>query len=243
MSDYAQDVDQVTAPESREPEPVRSRWRPWDAVVGLIIAFFVVSFGSALILAVAGDDGLGFSLGSQTVLALTLIGVAVAYAVANAGPGGAASALGLRRPRRGWVKLTSLGFIAYIAFAAGFAALVAQPEQTDVAEELGVDTSALAAVAAGFLIVVAAPVAEEVFFRGFFFGGLRSAMPLLPAALISGALFGSIHLAGGNLAAAGMLSMLGVLLAWLYERTGSLWAPITLHAVNNALAFTVLVTS
>jgi uncharacterized protein len=40
-----------------------------------------------------------------------------------------------------------------------------------------------------------------------------------------------------------MLSVLGMLLAWLYERTGSLWAPITLHAVNNALAFTVLVTA
>jgi uncharacterized protein len=243
VSDYAQDVDQVAEPQSPESEPVRGRWRPWDAVVGLIIAFFVVSFGSALVLAVAGDDDLGFSLGSQTVLALTLVGVAFAYAVAKAPPGGAARALGLRRPRRGWVKLTSLGFIGYVVFAAGFAALVAPPEQTDVAEELGVDTGALAAVAAGFLIVVAAPVAEEVFFRGFFFGGLRSAMPLLPAALISGLLFGSIHLSGGNLAAAGMLSVLGMLLAWLYERTGSLWAPITLHAVNNALAFTVLVTA
>lgn len=214
-----------------------------DAVVGLIIAFLVVSFGSALVLGVAGDDDLGFSLGSQTVLALTLVGVAFGYAVANAGAGGAAEALGLRRPRPGWVKLTLLTFLAYIAFAIAFTALVAQPEQTDIAEELGVDVSALAAVAAGALIVVVAPLAEEIFFRGFFFGGLRSAMPLVPAALISGALFGSIHLAGGNFAAAGLLSVLGVLLAWLYERTGSLWAPIALHAVNNALAFTVLVTS
>jgi membrane protease YdiL (CAAX protease family) len=34
--------------------------------------------------------------------------------------------------------------------------------------------------------------------------------------------------------------VLGILLAWLYERTGSLWLPIMLHVVNNAIAFAVL---
>jgi uncharacterized protein len=243
VSDYAQDMEHVAGRDPREVRAVRSRWRPWDALVGLIIAFLAVSFGGALVLAVAGDDDVGFTLGSQAVLAVALVGVAFGYAITNAGAGGAGEALGLRRPRRGWVKLTSLTFLLYLLFAAAFSTLVAQPEQIDVAQELGFDVSPLAAVAAGFLIVVAAPLAEEIFFRGFFFGGLRTAMPLLPAALISGILFGAIHLTGGNLAAAGMLSVLGVLLAWLYERTGSLWSPIALHAVNNALAFTVLITA
>ena len=37
------------------------------------------------------------------------------------------------------------------------------------------------------------------------------------------------------------LAVLGIVLAWLYERTGSLWPPIALHVFNNALAFAVLV--
>ena len=35
---------------------------------------------------------------------------------------------------------------------------------------------------------------------------------------------------------AGLLSFLGVILAWLYERTGSLGPPIVLHMVNNSIA-------
>jgi membrane protease YdiL (CAAX protease family) len=39
------------------------------------------------------------------------------------------------------------------------------------------------------------------------------------------------------------LAVLGAMLAWLYERTGTLWAPIALHAANNALAFAFLVST
>jgi membrane protease YdiL (CAAX protease family) len=36
------------------------------------------------------------------------------------------------------------------------------------------------------------------------------------------------------------LTVFGLALAWLYERTGSLWPPMALHVLNNALAFAVL---
>jgi membrane protease YdiL (CAAX protease family) len=36
------------------------------------------------------------------------------------------------------------------------------------------------------------------------------------------------------------LAVFGVILAWLYERTGSLWPTIAVHALNNALAFAIL---
>ena len=49
-------------------------------------------------------------------------------------------------------------------------------------------------------------------------------------------LFGSVHLPSGDLAVAGLLAFLGVILAWLYERTGSLGPPIVLHMVNNSIA-------
>ena len=38
------------------------------------------------------------------------------------------------------------------------------------------------------------------------------------------------------------LSVFGVILAWLYERSGTLWAPIIAHTINNTIAFVLLVT-
>jgi membrane protease YdiL (CAAX protease family) len=65
-------------------------------------------------------------------------------------------------------------------------------------------------------------------------------MPFWLAAGISGVVFGSVHLTTGDVAVAGLLSFLGVILAWLYERTGSLGPPIALHMVNNAIAIVPL---
>ena len=53
------------------------------------------------------------------------------------------------------------------------------------------------------------------------------------------------RVASGKYAAGGVvpqLAVFGVLLAWLYERTGSLWPPVMLHTLNNAIAL-VIVTS
>jgi hypothetical protein len=55
--------------------------------------------------------------------------------------------------------------------------------------------------------------------------------------LLSALIFGAIHLEFFKLV---QLAILGVILALLFEKTRSLWPPIILHAVNNALAFAVL---
>ena len=55
--------------------------------------------------------------------------------------------------------------------------VLGDPEQSDVADQLGFDSSTIAAIVAGLLIVVVAPFCEEIFFRGFFFAGLRSRLP------------------------------------------------------------------
>ncbi len=208
------------------------------------MALLLVVFGTIPVFALAGEDGLDATIGSQLVLEGAFLGAAIYFATR----GGIALAaalgrLGLRRPRVPWLGVTALTFFAYLVFAVLFSQLIADPEQVDVADQLGFDQSTLGAISAAFLIVMLAPLAEEVFFRGLFFGGLRARLSFPAAALISGAFFGSIHLVGGNWAVAVQLAVLGVGLAYLYERTGSLWAPISLHTVNNALAFLVLVSS
>ena len=78
-----------------------------------------------------------------------------------------------------------------------------------------------------------APFAEELLFRGVVFAGLSQRMPLFAAALLSGLIFGAAHLDRWNIAP---LAVIGVGLAYLYYRTGSLWPNIAAHATVNAVA-------
>ena len=62
-----------------------------------------------------------------------------------------------------------------------------------MAQDLGADQGTFGMIAAGFMIICVAPVAEEFFFRGFFYRALRSRYSVLVAALIDGLVFGVIH--------------------------------------------------
>jgi membrane protease YdiL (CAAX protease family) len=154
----------------------------------------------------------------------------------------AARALGLRSfapSALGWMVVM---LVVYYIGAALFSALVIQPDQEDIGKELGVCNPGIGiALAAVLLIVVLAPLSEELFFRGFFFAGLRSGWGLWPSALLSGAVFGLVHAPTGPTAAI-PLAGLGVGLAWLYDRTGSLWPGVLAHLINNGLAITVVLT-
>ena len=89
----------------------------------------------------------------------------------------------------------------------------------------------------GVAVVGAAPFAEELFFRGFLYGGLRRRLSVLPAALLSGVLFAIAHLDPGLIVP---FTLVGFVLAFTYERTGTLVAPIGVHFVFNLLSFLAL---
>lgn len=85
--------------------------------------------------------------------------------------------------------------------------------------------------------VLAAPLAEELFFRGFVMRWLVQprvtavdprSVPL-QALLIQAALFATIH----SMIVAGFIA--GLAYGWLYRKTGSLWACVAAHATTNAL--------
>ena len=119
------------------------------------------------------------------------------------------------------------------------AILGVSPDDTKLPDELGVKDSTFALLAVAFLVAVVAPMAEEFFFRGFFFGALRNWKGPWPAAVITGLVFGAIHVGSAEAAFLLPLAFFGFALCLLRERTGSLYPGIALHCVNNSLAFGV----
>jgi membrane protease YdiL (CAAX protease family) len=137
--------------------------------------------------------------------------------------------LGLRRFRASALKWMGAAVGAYLLFAAVYAALVGEPHQKDIAEAFGAVPVQI------LLIVVAAPVSEEVCFRGMLFGGLRERLPRLAAALVSAVVFGALHALTGVSAVPPLIAF-GFVLALLYEKTGSIVPGILLHMLNNSVA-------
>ena len=88
----------------------------------------------------------------------------------------------------------------------------------------------------GVTTVVTAPIGEEYFYRGLIFGGL-SGWGFLPAAAVSSALFAFSHLDPGTLIP---FVAVGMVLSWLFWRSGSLWDAIAFHVLFNFLSFILL---
>jgi uncharacterized protein len=239
----------VTAPAvGREVSPWRSAvgipsggWTPISVLWGILAAIGLLMIEALVVAAFDPElEGLGSKLAIQGLLAATLVAVGLAFSGFFSSPLSALRELGLRRFAASALGIAAVAYIAYIVFAAVYAALV-QPEQDDVTRDLGFDEGGFGAIAAGVLIVAVAPVSEEVFFRGFMYGGLRRKLPMWAAALISGAVFGLLHYTDpDSIGVVPQLAVLGVLLAWLYERTGSLWPPIVLHVINNGIALAIV---
>lgn len=94
-------------------------------------------------------------------------------------------------------------------------------------------------------LVILPPLVEEIMVRGFLYSSLKKAMPKVAAVVVTSLIFASAHLPEGG--AAGPLYIaaldtfiLSLVLIYLRERTGSLWASITLHGVKNGVAFIAL---
>lgn len=85
--------------------------------------------------------------------------------------------------------------------------------------------------------VLLAPICEEVYFRGFVFGGLRSRIGLWPATLVAAVLFALVH---DSLAVQLPIFALAITLTLVYVRTGSLVWPIVLHVLFNGTQITLL---
>jgi membrane protease YdiL (CAAX protease family) len=150
-------------------------------------------------------------------------------------------ALGFRRPGAAALAFPALGGVALVGastlWALGlerFAPAAFAEMMAEQAEQMGLLEAPwpLLVLAA----VVAAPLAEEIYFRGFIFGGLRRDLSFAVASGLSAAIFSGIHLMAWSTVP---LFLVGLGAAVAYERYRTLWAPFALHAAFNGTALVV----
>ena len=209
-------------------------------LTGLLVGIAAVLVTSGLLaipFALAGadlDSGAFIIVGT---IVQDLVMIAVAYFVTADLGSPTPRTFGLRPFRSSALGWVFAAFAAYLVLTSIYAVLVDPPSEQLPSGLESADQDVLLAIATGMLLIVVAPVAEEIFFRGFLYQAFRNSFGVLGGALLSGVIFGGIHFELFKLV---QLGMLGVILALLFEKTRSLWPPIILHAVNNALAFAVL---
>ena len=219
-------------------------WAPFAAMLGTLIVAVVGVGVISLVVELVGVDTVsdtppGVTIAGTYVQDFALIGSSLLLA-RLLDPPVTPGKFGLRltrlRPAIGW---TLLSWVSFFAFATVWGLALGITEEDDLPAELGVDGSTTALVAVSLLVCVLAPIAEELFFRGFCFTALRRALGMLPAAALTGIIFGAIHLGGTDIEFIVPLMVFGFLLCLLYVWTDSLLPCIVLHALNNALALGV----
>ncbi|MEW9623636.1 CPBP family intramembrane glutamic endopeptidase [Rhodanobacter geophilus] len=243
---------------------------PWPGIggaLGLIALYFVlqvvVGFATALLL------GFGYRLlhgataadpvalltrpdASSMVVIVTLLGAAL----------GALWAVRARWPRL-WSQAVPPGFgfaapaAAYCVAAVALGLVVpllggkltellahghAVPQDV---KQLGEGASTGFRIALTLVVASIGPLVEELLFRGVLLSALLRHLRTAWAVLASAALFALVHLPDLHWLwyALPNLALLGVVLAWLRLRSGSLWPAVLAHAINNLLAMLALFVS
>jgi len=209
------------------------------AFAGTVLALALGLLFALPVMAIDGnpdDPGVvaGIAMQAFTAAGFLIAPFLIAWQVPPAGLSAAARRLGFVSFRP-WsaVKWISVSLVGYIAFAVGWSVVFGEPRQKDIAGDLGPLWTQI------LLIVVIAPISEEVCFRGFLFGGLRRRWSFPVAAIAAGLVFGLLHYSTGW-STVPQLAVLGAVFALVYEKTGSLWPPIIFHALNNAIVLATL---
>ncbi len=244
-------------PPERVPPPPRPpsrrggglpEWPPWAPFAAMLVTLGIAILGATIGTIVAqlagydvdaGDPPPGVTITGTFFQDAGLIVSAWLLARLTAGRPSAWD-FGLRRVALGKAVGWLIGvWVAFIAFSGIWAAALQIEENDDLPQELGADESSTALFFVAVLVCVAAPIAEELFFRGFCFTALRRWIGVAGGAIATGVIFGAIHAGSADAVFLVPLGVFGALLCVLYHRTGSLLPPMVLHALNNSLALGV----
>ena len=219
-------------------------WRAGDVlrgiaivIAGVVIALVVYTLIIYLALDADPDSTIGITVVAGVVYWIVL---ATCWVVGPLRYRTSIASLGLRRPTSGafprvvfQTVLVLAGSLSFLLLYAGVFLLLGLDEYLPSEQTEDIVLEGPAIVASIGLIVLWGPLVEETFFRGFIFPGLTRRMGLVGAAIASSLLFAVVH---GDPRIMVPFFVIGILLAWLYQRTGSLWSCVAAHSIWNAAA-------
>ena len=81
-------------------------------------------------------------------------------------------------------------------------------------------------------VSVFGPIMEEMFFRGFMYSAVKKRFGVLIGMILSASIFSALHT---NIVGFLPIMVLGMFLTYLYEKTGSLAAPMVVHIIHNSV--------
>ena len=232
----------ITGLPTQQPLPAPWGWR--DLVFGIAVAGAGVIALNLILLAVGAATG--GALGKNGIVLTIFVAIQDSIIV------GAAALFSIVRYRVGWdrlglrafnvafgcglsLALLMVSYVVRICYGIVAIGLGYRPALQDVLSRL--DTQGIGFILTLIAAAVIAPIAEEIFFRGFVYGGLRGRIGTLGAMLVSTVFFTALHFTLDQFIP---IFALGLILAWLYERTGSLYPGMLLHSSNNAISLILL---
>jgi CAAX protease family protein len=220
------------------PEAARPRWPVWYAPVALVGSPFALAFFfPALPIVLLGDFSTSLAALSLLVLLVVqdsiLMGAALVFSSLTLRP--RPWHFGLRRtPRWSTIAWAALGFVLMFGFELAYVAILGVTESN--VDDVG-GNAVVAGTLVSLAVIVVAPISEEFFFRAFFYRALRTKLPVWAAAPIDGLVFGALHFEGIDTAVIlPVIVAFGIGQCLVYERTGSLFAVIAIHACFNTVA-------
>lgn len=253
-------------PNDQEPESsktvARVPWEPWLGIVFVIAVFYLSQIVAGLLVtiypevqqwsAARTNDWLTNSVVAQFVYIVLAEAFTIEavywYVVKHCKQ--KLSLIGLRKPR--WEDLlyalaAVIPYYALYLLTVGVVSHFVPGLNVNEKQQIGFNTvsGGLQLTMTFISLVILPPIAEEIMVRGFLYSSLRKGMKLVPAALLTSLIFAAAHLSEGG--AAGPLYIaaldtfvLSLVLIYLREKTGGLWASIGLHAIKNGVAFMAL---
>lgn len=223
--------------QKREPASALSNWKVSSVDLGMLVWLVLIGgltaqlFGMAVLKQI-GFEGTTLLILASAIFQLGMLSGCLGFIFFTA------AGKSFDWPRRKFIREGVSTFMIAIApvFAIGYAwqsllRLFGVPVEQQDMVMLFRNTDNLPLL--GFMIVLAsglAPLVEELVFRAGVFRFLHGRLPAGRAVLLSAAFFGCIHV---NLASFPQLTLLGVLFAWSYARTGNLAVPMLAHALFN----------
>jgi membrane protease YdiL (CAAX protease family) len=223
-------------------------WPVWTGFVVLVAALVLAAVGGLIVDAIVlgvtvspSHTPPGLEFADTVVQDIAFVLTAVMFA-RLAGRTARSWQFGFRpTPPLRAAGIAVLTIAAFLIFSAAWgAALKVTEKDTKLLEALGTNNTAVLLALSALLTTVIAPICEETLFRGYIFAALSKWKGWLPAAVLTGALFGGVHAGSAPVEDLVPLAALGFALCVLYRRTGSLYPCIAVHSLNNSFAFGVI---